>query len=339
MCRFPEFPASTFRVRHTFLEAVEVDEVSVEDYMRHSRSEPHHAGLWNESDLEPECDPSDCVALSFADEPANLDADEAPVWAESKAGSLSCPVLFYSVKNTFIQVDPAPERFGRVWTSPPKFESRDPDEELDIHIDLDVGVCDLVNTDDEFDLGCGKFGSHTIWASSGCESSSSCTSYCCESLSVQRQDRFEQVAVVDDLRNHERSAPVYKRNRTKKLWKHTCHYLVGIEEDLGFNVVKRLIGANAENIKAMVKKSGGAKVRIHGRGSCLRERSSLEERFDGPLRVCILAQTASKMQRACCEVEGLLARVHAEYQVVCEEIGLSIPQLSVARLAENHEDI
>jgi len=115
-------------------------------------------------------------------------------------------------------------------------------------------------------------------------------------------------------------------HRAEAKFRFTCRFDVGIAEDVDFRVVRRLIGPEAENMKAMVKKSGGSKIRIHGKGAS----KDCSHASDEPLHIVVGATTAGRLDRAAALVTALLLRVHAEYEAYCSDAGLQKPSLKIS---------
>jgi hypothetical protein len=108
----------------------------------------------------------------------------------------------------------------------------------------------------------------------------------------------------------------------------TCRFDVGIEEDSDFRVVRRLIGNEAANMKAMVKKAGGSKIRIHGKGASKDGSNASDE----PLHIVVGATSTGRLERAAGMVNDLISSVHAEYEAHCNDIGLQTPILKISRI-------
>merc|ERR1719261_1882561 len=67
-----------------------------------------------------------------------------------------------------------------------------------------------------------------------------------------------------------------------------CQFIIGIEEDPKFKVVKRIIGIGGSNMKRIAE-STGAKLRLRGRGSGFLEGPRQQESSD-ELMLCISSQ-------------------------------------------------
>lgn len=85
---------------------------------------------------------------------------------------------------------------------------------------------------------------------------------------------------------------------------------VGIDEDVGFGVVGRLVGVDDENFKYITYKSG-TKLILNGQGSTHPQPRSFEEE---PLTICVRAKTNENLQEAVSLVEDLIRDVCQEYR-------------------------
>merc|ERR1712187_873155 len=111
--------------------------------------------------------------------------------------------------------------------------------------------------------------------------------------------------------------PKSTRAREFGMPEYRCRIFVGIEEDADFRIVKRLIGPAGRNTKAIVDKSGGAQIRIRGRGSNEKETST------EPLSVYVNAKQEESFELASKLVLELIERLHVDYRDFCERIGRS----------------
>merc|ERR1712193_580992 len=114
---------------------------------------------------------------------------------------------------------------------------------------------------------------------------------------------------------------------TVKAQKFLCRYLVGIEQNRSFNVVRKLLGDHGSHMKAIAE-STGAKLRIRGRGSGFKEGPENVEAND-PLMICISATSSKGFVDSTKDVESLLKHVHNQYCAFCEERNLPRPNLVV----------
>eukprot|EP00746_Dinoflagellata_sp_MGD_P162782 gnl/MRDRNA2_/MRDRNA2_90496_c0_seq1.p1 gnl/MRDRNA2_/MRDRNA2_90496_c0~~gnl/MRDRNA2_/MRDRNA2_90496_c0_seq1.p1 ORF type:complete len:573 (-),score=129.20 gnl/MRDRNA2_/MRDRNA2_90496_c0_seq1:191-1909(-) len=109
--------------------------------------------------------------------------------------------------------------------------------------------------------------------------------------------------------------------------KFLCRYIVGIEQNRSFNVVRKLLGDHGAHMKAIAENTG-AKLRIRGRGSGFKEGPNNVE-ADEPLMICISATSSSSFEESTRDVESLLNHVHDQYYMFCEERNLPRPKLVV----------
>eukprot|EP00403_Amphidinium_massartii_P023823 CAMPEP_0178397168 /NCGR_PEP_ID=MMETSP0689_2-20121128/14106_1 /TAXON_ID=160604 /ORGANISM="Amphidinium massartii, Strain CS-259" /LENGTH=323 /DNA_ID=CAMNT_0020017867 /DNA_START=41 /DNA_END=1008 /DNA_ORIENTATION=+ len=117
--------------------------------------------------------------------------------------------------------------------------------------------------------------------------------------------------------------------------KYTCRFLLGIENDDDFRIVRRIIGANGSNMKDIVAQSGGdAKLRLRGQGSGYMERDTQEESPE-PLQLCISCPRAEGYQIAVSSVRKLLEETYEEYDRHCADQGLA-DRAPKIRMHEHH---
>jgi hypothetical protein len=117
----------------------------------------------------------------------------------------------------------------------------------------------------------------------------------------------------------------------KGVRKYTCRFLIGIENDKDFQVVRRIIGAKGSNMKRIVKQSE-AKLRLRGVGSGYFEGAGQKESNE-PLQLCVSCTSPDGYRTAVSLVEELLEGVYTEYRAFCRETGRpevelqAVPQL------------
>jgi|ERR1712216_173221 len=87
---------------------------------------------------------------------------------------------------------------------------------------------------------------------------------------------------------------------------------VGIDDDIDFRVVRRLLGPSGENLKHITDEVQGAKVWISGKGARLTEKGQDQE--SGPLRICIRTTSQSTLCEASALVRDLLQSIHEDYK-------------------------
>eukprot|EP00929_Paragymnodinium_shiwhaense_P000203 TRINITY_DN100449_c0_g1_i1.p1 TRINITY_DN100449_c0_g1~~TRINITY_DN100449_c0_g1_i1.p1 ORF type:complete len:460 (-),score=87.99 TRINITY_DN100449_c0_g1_i1:464-1843(-) len=113
-----------------------------------------------------------------------------------------------------------------------------------------------------------------------------------------------------------------------------CRYLVGIDDDSDFRVVRRLLGPGGENMQFIVAEAaeagGRARVSVRGRGA---SRAAPGDRSgnDGPLEVILDATTEASFERSCELIEDMLQDIQDQRMDFCEDRGLPAPYLRVKR--------
>lgn len=105
----------------------------------------------------------------------------------------------------------------------------------------------------------------------------------------------------------------------KGVRKYTCRFLIGIENDKDFQVVRRIIGAKGSNMKKIVKQSE-AKLRLRGVGSGYFEGACRKESNE-PLQLCVSCTSSDGYKTAVALVEELMEGVYSEYRIFCRETG------------------
>jgi len=106
-----------------------------------------------------------------------------------------------------------------------------------------------------------------------------------------------------------------------------CQFLVGIEEEPGFRVIKRVLGAAGANMKRIASETD-AKLRLRGRGSGFLEGP---ERQEAPehLMLCVSATDPESYALAVRHIQDLLTGIYAEYSKFCARDGERPPDLEV----------
>lgn len=87
-------------------------------------------------------------------------------------------------------------------------------------------------------------------------------------------------------RGHKYSKTFSTKSRVGQ--KPQCQFIIGVEEDVAFGVVKRLLGVHGKHVKYLAEQSG-ARFRLRGRGSGFKEGPEGVESCD-PLMLCVSAQ-------------------------------------------------
>eukprot|EP00747_Dinoflagellata_sp_TGD_P185536 gnl/TRDRNA2_/TRDRNA2_42110_c0_seq1.p1 gnl/TRDRNA2_/TRDRNA2_42110_c0~~gnl/TRDRNA2_/TRDRNA2_42110_c0_seq1.p1 ORF type:complete len:540 (-),score=129.25 gnl/TRDRNA2_/TRDRNA2_42110_c0_seq1:49-1599(-) len=139
----------------------------------------------------------------------------------------------------------------------------------------------------------------------------------------QRNNDFADMSTGKGLAGNASQAPLH----VKGVRKYTCRFLIGIENDKEFQVVRRIIGAKGANMKKIVKQTE-AKLRLRGVGSGYFEGAGQKESSE-PLQLCVSCTTPEGYRTAVKLVEELLEGVHAEYRSFCRENGRPEPDLHV----------
>merc|ERR1711998_19584 len=99
-----------------------------------------------------------------------------------------------------------------------------------------------------------------------------------------------------------------------------CQFIIGIEEEPTFRVVRRLLGPGGKNVKAIADETG-AKLRLRGVGSKFLEGPHKLESTD-PLMLCISASTESGYNTASHMVQEILLHIYSEFQEFQSNNGL-----------------
>jgi len=111
----------------------------------------------------------------------------------------------------------------------------------------------------------------------------------------------------------------------KGVRKYTCRFLIGIDGEKDFQVVRRIIGAKGANMKKIVKESD-AKLRLRGIGSGYFEGAGQKESNE-PLQLCVSCTSSDGYKTAVAMVEELLEGVYREFRSFCAENGRPEPDL------------
>lgn len=106
-----------------------------------------------------------------------------------------------------------------------------------------------------------------------------------------------------------------------------CQFVIGIEEDTKFRVVKRIIGRGGENMKNVAQRTD-AKLRLRGRGSKFLEGLEQKESTD-ELMLCISSQDKFGFESAKELVSELLEGIYESYRLFCAKSGHRSPSLSI----------
>merc|ERR1712136_281259 len=109
--------------------------------------------------------------------------------------------------------------------------------------------------------------------------------------------------------------------------KYQCQFIVGIEEERKFKVMRKLLGPSGANMRAIVDRTG-AKLRLRGKGSRFLEGPDQVESSD-PLMLCISVTDRRSYDVAVSMAWALMERVHQEYRGFCFRSGREVPELHV----------
>merc|ERR1712136_717434 len=109
--------------------------------------------------------------------------------------------------------------------------------------------------------------------------------------------------------------------------KYQCQFIVGIEEERKFKVMRKLLGPSGANMRAIVDRTG-AKLRLRGKGSRFLEGPDQVESSD-PLMLCISVTYRRSYDVAVSMAWALMERVHQEYRGFCFRSGREVPELHV----------
>merc|ERR1712060_368537 len=107
-----------------------------------------------------------------------------------------------------------------------------------------------------------------------------------------------------------------------------CQFVIGIEEDSKFRVVRRVLGPAGAHMKR-INLETGAKLRLRGRGSKFLEGPEQQESQD-PLMLCVSAPDRDAYERTVDLVREVLEGVYREYNEFCAKTGQSARDLAVA---------
>jgi len=106
-----------------------------------------------------------------------------------------------------------------------------------------------------------------------------------------------------------------------------CQYIVGIEEDAEFGVVRRLLGSHGKHVKEIAEKTG-AKLRLRGRGSKFLEGPEQRESSD-PLMLCVSAPDGAAYEECKHMLQEHLEKIYTQHYAFCRRSGKSVPELKI----------
>jgi len=106
-----------------------------------------------------------------------------------------------------------------------------------------------------------------------------------------------------------------------------CQFIIGIEEEPKFKVMRQIIGSGGANMKRIAL-STDAKLRLRGRGSGFLEGPHNQESTDD-LMLCLSSQDAVGYKHAKKLVTELLRDIYNNYDKFCSKAGQNPPGLSI----------
>jgi len=106
-----------------------------------------------------------------------------------------------------------------------------------------------------------------------------------------------------------------------------CQFVIGIEEDNKFRVVKRILGQGGEHMKSIAQKTD-TKLRLRGQGSKFLEGWENKESNDD-LMLCISSQDRVGFEKAKELISDLLKGIYHSYSSFCMKTGETPPALSI----------
>eukprot|EP00398_MALV-I-01_sp_L67-1_P000890 gene890-279_t len=109
--------------------------------------------------------------------------------------------------------------------------------------------------------------------------------------------------------------------------KFTCRFDVGIQNEKGFQVARRIIGAKGANMQRIFRLTQ-SKLRLRGQGSGFKEGPNNVESPE-PLHLCISAQKLDLYELTLVQVRELLSGIYNEYTIWCKQKRLPMPQLRI----------
>jgi len=117
------------------------------------------------------------------------------------------------------------------------------------------------------------------------------------------------------------------RQGARSSGKKQCQFIVGVEEDKAFRVVRKLLGPSGKHMKDIAEATG-AKLRLRGRGSGFKEGPEQVE-ADEPLMLCISTPEPRGHEVAVRLVRELIEDVHKQYRNFCTASKLPVPELAI----------
>lgn len=106
-----------------------------------------------------------------------------------------------------------------------------------------------------------------------------------------------------------------------------CQFIIGIEEDAEFGVVRRILGRAGANMKSVAERTG-VKLRLRGRGSKFLEGPEQQESTDD-LMLCVSGQDDAGFQLAKDLVSEILRDIYKQNVAFCRRVGKAPPALNL----------
>jgi len=107
-----------------------------------------------------------------------------------------------------------------------------------------------------------------------------------------------------------------------------CRFIIGIEEEDAFRVVRRVLGYQGSHVKR-ISLASGARLQLRGRGSRFLKGDDKLESTD-PLTLCISAPDTAGYDLAVRLVRAHLTGVHDAYVGFCAQRGWPLPNLELS---------
>lgn len=106
-----------------------------------------------------------------------------------------------------------------------------------------------------------------------------------------------------------------------------CQFIIGIDEDEKFGVVRRILGRAGANMKSIAERTG-VKLRLRGRGSKFLEGPEQRESAD-ELMLCVSGQDKDGFELAKELVSEILQDIYKQHASFCFKAGKASPTLTV----------
>lgn len=109
----------------------------------------------------------------------------------------------------------------------------------------------------------------------------------------------------------------YDERAPRQKWQ--CQFIVGLDDDPHFQVVKRILGLHGSHMKAIAS-SSNAKLRLRGRGSGFLEGPEQKESEDA-LMLCVSATDEAGYDKSVQKVTAHLKTIYRDYVAFCKDVG------------------